>query len=146
MKTRQMRTLLAWTLFGASSLAGLGRARAEDASGPSTETAGTNAVVTLTRDPFWPIGWEPPRLGRMTTNAPVKDVLTKWDKARAILQVTGLSKSPDGKYLAILKGIGVVEEGDTVSVNYMGLNYKWKITSVTSKGIVPERIGVFPIK
>jgi len=141
-----MRTLLAWTLFGASALTGLVPVRADEASGPSAEATGTNAVLTLTRDPFWPVGWEPPRLGRVTTNAPVKDVLTKWDKARAILQVTGLSKSADGKYFAILKGIGVVEEGDTVSVNYMGLIYKWKITSVTSKGIVPERIGVYPIK
>ena len=120
--------------------------QAEDASPVSFEAAGTNVVLTLTRDPFWPIGWEPPHMGPVTANTPTKSVLTNWDEARALLQVTGLSKTRDGKYLAILKRIGVVEEGDTVSVNFRGLNYKWKIASVTSKGIVPERIGVYPVK
>jgi hypothetical protein len=101
----------------------------------------------LPRDPFWPVGWTPPRLGSVTdrTSAPVKEV-THWEEARKLIQVTGMSRKREGKYLAILKGIGVAEEGDTVSINYMGLVYKWKIKSITSKGIVPERIGVYPIR
>lgn len=141
-----MKMRLAVALFGVCALLALAAVRAEDASAPPAEAAGADAGLMLTRDPFWPVGWKPPVPGKVSANATVKDVPIKWDEARALLQLTGLSKSPNGNYLAILKGIGVVEEGETVSVNFMGLNYKWKITSVTSKGIVPERMGVFPIK
>jgi hypothetical protein len=103
----------------------------------------------LPRDPFWPVGWTPPKLGPVAagtpTSAPVKDI-THWDDARKLIQVTGMSRTKDGKYLAILKGIGVAEEGDTVSITYMGLVYRWKIKSITSKGLVPERIGVYPTR
>ena len=140
-----MNVRLPWILLGACAMLNFSPVRAGDA--PEPLAAGTNAALTLTRDPFWPVDWEPPQLGKVSTNRPATNtVLTEWDKARASLQVTGLSKGKDGKYLAVLKGIGVVEEGDTVSVNLVGLNYRWKIVSITVNGIVPERVGVYPIK
>lgn len=138
-----MRTWTAWIFAGFTVMMLSSVSQAENASSASVEAS---QVVTLTRDPFWPVGWEPPQMGPVTGDMPTKSLLTNWDEARALLQVTGLSKTRDGKYLAILKRIGVVEQGDTVSVNFRGLNYKWKIASVTSKGIVPERIGVYPVK
>lgn len=141
MKTRQAAITLC-----VGVLLGFVVASAEEVQTPPAEVDGSNSVLTLTRDPFWPVGWEPPVPGKVSANTTVENVPTKWDEARALLQLTGLSKSLNGKYLAILKGIGVVEEGETVSVHLKGLNYKWKITSITSKGIVPERMGVYPIK
>jgi hypothetical protein len=122
---------------------------AEDTNTPSAESAvSTGAALQgpLTRDPFWPIGWLPPRVDPTKAEVTPPGEVTHWDEARKLLQVTGMSRGKDGKYLAILKGVGVVEEGNTVSINYMGQAYKWKIKSITSKGIVPEKAGVYPIR
>ena len=102
--------------------------------------------LKLVRDPFWPTGWAPPSFGQIGINDDDHGALAKWAEARKLLQVTGLSRGPDGKYLAILKGIGVVQEGDTVPVNYGDLTYRWKIRSIGGDGIVPEKAGASPRK
>jgi hypothetical protein len=68
----------------------------------------------------------------------------RWEEAEKQLQVSSLARGADGKYIATLRGIGVVEAGSTVSIQFMGLTYRWKIGSITSSGIVPERIGAYP--
>lgn len=97
-------------------------------------------IMTL-RDPFWPVGWRPPNFGRED----VEDTGTaalQWEAAGRRLAVTGLSKKADGGYLAILKGAGLVETGDTIAVKYQGLTYKWKVTKITNTGIIRERLSV----
>jgi hypothetical protein len=139
-----MRTLLGIAALGLCFLVASGAARAADA----TET---NAASTLIRDPFWPVDWVPPQpesrlVGTNAQKRVVKVEQARWAEAQASLQQTGFSKGRDGKYFAILKGIGVVQEGDTVSVTFAGKNYSWKIVSVTEKGIVLERGGIRPAK
>jgi hypothetical protein len=120
----------------------------------STASAQTNVSAAapqelptrLLRDPFWPVGWAPPNFGQIGIEEGDRNALAKWAEARKQLLVTGLSRGADGKFVAILKGIGVVQEGDTVSVNYGDLTYKWRLRSISSDGIDPERIGAFPRK
>jgi hypothetical protein len=140
-------------LLGFAHLTALlgGIAMAEPQAVPASGVTQTNAAqpdISGPRDPFWPVGWEPPKVGPTVDAAPTQAPKppTQWDEARKLLQVTGLSRRvTDGRYFAIVKGIGVVEEGDSVSVIQSGQMYKWKIRSISSRGIVPERTGVYPI-
>ena len=116
-------------------------------SRPATAKVTESPLDTL-RDPFWPIGWTPPKI-TVTDEGPVvvqPRAPVRWNDARKRLQISGLSRMPDGRYLAILKGIGVVEEADVVAVTLVDFVYKWRITSITEKGFVPEQIGVYPKK
>ena len=65
----------------------------------------------------------------------------RWDEALKSVKITALSKAKDGRYIAIVKDIGVVEAGSQISVNYEDLTYRWRVKSISSKGIVPERLG-----
>ena len=129
--------LFAYAVLAASLAVG-------SAAGADSEAA---PLVSL-RDPFWPIGWTPPKVTVTTDKAPVvqKRSPVRWDDARKLLKITGLSKAPDGRYFAILKGIGVVEESDVVTVTLDDFTYKWRVTGITENGIVPEQIGVYPKK
>lgn len=107
----------------------------------------TNAIQLL-RDPFWPIGWTPPSAGEAAeASGPVEQRPkgpVRWDEAARQLEVTALTQLPTGGYVAVLKGLGVFEKGDTISVNYGGLTYRWEVQSITSEGIVPKRLNAIP--
>ena len=125
--------------------AGVCAVAAENTEAAETEiTNGVPAEVQLSmlRDPFWPVGWTPPNYGRIKSKQ-ADDDLTKWEMARKHLEITALSAKVGGGFVAIIKNVGVIEEGDPLSVTYEGLVYKWKVTSITGKGIVTERVGVF---
>ena len=104
------------------------------------------------RDPFWEIGWQPEFIKEIKKDEPEeKNVdlkkLISWKEAEKLIAVTALGKKPDDTYYAILKNhTGVVEKGVIISRNYRGLTYRWKILSITSKGILPEKLDVRPIK
>ena len=121
---------------------------ASEASGPANAPAAAPPELPpqLLRDPFWPVGWAPPNFGQIGTDEDARNALARWEEARKLLQVTGLSRGANGKYVAILKGIGVVQEGQTVSVNHGDLTYRWRIASINSRGIVPEKVGASPAK
>jgi hypothetical protein len=114
-----------------------------DAAPPAGGGAAAAAAKPMQRDPFWPVGWTPPpeRASALPaerlSNSPIR-----WEEAIRMVEVTALTELPDGGHVAIVKGIGVVERGDTIAVNLGGLTYRWKVQSITSEGIVPERIGV----
>jgi hypothetical protein len=106
------------------------------------------------RDPFWPVGWTPPPV---VTNEPAaqeapaaepeeKEIPIEWEKAVVHLVGTGVSKTPDGRVFGLLKGIGIVEIGDEVALDYNGLRYVWRIVEIRRDGIVPERVRVGPIE
>jgi len=117
---------------------GLIEALAKARSGPDSERL---------RDPFWPIGWVPPEFGDNDAQAHRQvGGLRRWQDALRLIEIVGLSKKIDGTYIAMVKGIGVVEEGDVVSVDYEDFTYKWHVRKITSKGIVPERLGATPLK
>jgi len=125
---------------------------AEDAESSDAGSAGVTAAANQTpfgmlRDPFWPIGWRPADLGRVSKlDGTDQSGLIKWRQAARKLKLSGISKAKGGKFLAVLKGAGVIEEGDTISVNHNGLTYKWVVRSITAEGMVPEKVGVYPMK
>jgi hypothetical protein len=141
MSTRHLLAGLAACLLTAAYCLGQ-----ETAKAPRVSRADEDIDLALTklRDPFWPVGWEPPPTEPVKGKTVQKADLIKWDEARKSIHVTGLSKDSRGKFIAIIKGIGVVEPGDTISVRHSGLVYKWKVSDITTKGIVPEQIGVYP--
>jgi hypothetical protein len=130
---------LAWALLQ-------GEIRAQpDPAGQPPPTEGQDLqrpAGTELRDPFWPIGWRPPGFGNSAQPAQKLNGQVKWDEARRQLEITGLSKKPDGSYLAIIKGAGVVEKGDVVSVRCDSLVYRWRIVDITGEGIIPEQLTV----
>lgn len=95
------------------------------------------------RDPFWPVGWMPqPVADKGAVTGPQPKSPIRWEDAAELLRISGLSAKPDGSYLAIIKGVGVVEENDIISVNFSGLSYRWKVIAISNTGIKTERIGV----
>jgi len=137
-----------WAVFSGILIAVSAVAVARAADGGSADTP-----VASLRDPFWPVGWTPPKpvaAAPVPHQAPVAPKQNRspvrWEEARKLLKVTGLSKTTEGKAFAILKDVGVVEESDIVTVTLDGLVYKWRVTGVTEDGIVPEQIGVYPAR
>ena len=110
----------------------------------------TNAPEVAIRDPFWPVGYRKPD--------PKKEEVKKVEEKKKeeikqalniswpALDVTAVSKTPQGSYIAMIKGIGMVEEGDTVRVRKEGLIYRWKITTISEKGMAFKKVDATPIK
>ena len=104
------------------------------------------------RDPFWPVGWEPPSdapvdtsTGRRLPPKPVKSPEQKWKEAAKELKVTGIVKQPStGKYMAMVSGFGIVEEGDIIWVKRGGLKYRWQVEKVTEEGLIQKKIDALP--
>lgn len=97
-------------------------------------------IMTL-RDPFWPQGWRPPDFGKKKSMEQIKSPI-KWREAASKLRIAGLSKKSNGDYIAIIKGYGIIEKGETLAVNYQGLIYKWTIKNITAEGIERKRLSV----
>lgn len=109
----------------------------------ATNQTPVKADIETLRDPFWPVGWSPPALGGTGTGDGDGSGLIQWSAATKLLKVIGLSKNITGSYVAIIRGVGVVEQGETISMDYRGLTYKWRLKNITADGIVPVRLGVF---
>ena len=103
-------------------------------------------VIVYMRDPFWPVGFYPmPESKKENEEEREKEkqlselqARTKWPK----LELIGLTKTSDNKYVAILKDFGVVEPGDIISAKQDGLIYRWRINAITDKGILRTRLEV----
>ena len=132
--------------------------------------AETNSVADIMtiRDPFWAPGWKPPNFGKKRSeieaeakakadaeakaiadalaelDAPIEQIDSpiQWDKAAKMLKIAGLTQKPDGSYIAVIKGYGLVKEGDVIGVKYKDLTYKWRITKVTKQGIARKKLTV----
>jgi hypothetical protein len=86
----------------------------------------------LLRDPFWPVGYVPPKVKKNPNTAAVgKAAQVVWPK----LDITGISKFAGGSYIAFIKSHGMVEVGDSVTVTKDGFVFEFEITSVTKTGI-----------
>lgn len=112
--------------------------------------------TTRKRDPFWPIGYIPPKpvAANPTTGAEghgktepatEKPIPVDWDAARQGLDIRGISligrerQSNAAKYLAMIGG-KLVEAGDTVSVAYMSRTYRWRVTAISPDGITLTKL------
>ncbi len=116
--------------------------RSTMASAPTTEDLPPEVFdpSDTRRDPFWPVGWKPPYIGQSREDVQAANRLDRWREALNRREVTGVSKKPDGAYLAVLRGIGVVEKGDIVRVWMDGQAYRWRITGVLQNGIETKRL------
>lgn len=102
------------------------------------------------RDPFWPVGWYPNRPGQeeptnevaAVEEPVVKEEPPKWDDAVKKLQIKGVMKTPTG-YVAMIGG-QIVKESETVSVLYEAKLYRWKVRSITSRGVRFEPLDAGP--
>ena len=116
---------------------------------PPDDTAAHNGGIADQRDPFWPVGWKPTPINaddeEDVNQPPVSKI--KWEEALSRIKVTGISETfkPD-VYIAIVKGFGVVEKGDLLTIKFDGMEYQVLIKDITSAGLVPEKRGVTPIK
>jgi len=120
---------------------------------PAADAIPTNAPAVVAadpldqlRDPFWPIGWTPPPVDTAATAANNDAARPKgpirWEEATKRLSLRGLTELPNGKFVASIAGVGVVEEGDRITLEFEGLNYHWRVQSISRAGIVPKRLGV----
>ncbi|MCK5529338.1 MAG: hypothetical protein KAI74_06610 [Kiritimatiellae bacterium] len=140
------------------------------AEAETNSISGAETDIMTIRDPFWTPGWKPPNFGKKKseiaaeakakadaealalslatdlteTNTGLEKVEspTQWNKAGRILKISGLTQTPNGSYIAVIKGYGLVKEGDDIAVKYKGLTYKWRITKVTKQGISRKRLTV----
>ncbi len=98
------------------------------------------------RDPFWPIGYtrkikpvvDPSE--QKEPDEPVK-IEPKWPR----LKLKAVTSSPKG-YIAILDGIGLVEEGQIVRMTVDGIVYRWRIGKITSKGFAHQKLDAKAVK
>jgi len=85
----------------------------------------------LLRDPFSPVGYVSPKkkVAPTLSNDLSKDQVS-WPK----LDVTAITKDTDGTYIMFLKGRGMAEKGDIISVKKDGYSFEYEITEITEKG------------
>lgn len=102
-------------------------------------------AAALWRDPFWPVGWQPPNFGIDPSKLRARSNEIMWERAARMLKISGISRTREGGYLAVVKGVGIVEAGDVISVRFNGLRYRWRVEEVTQDSIVPIRIGTKPL-
>ncbi|MDI6775053.1 MAG: hypothetical protein QME60_06630 [Verrucomicrobiota bacterium] len=138
--------------------AGPARGQAPTTNASSTvapDAAGqTSAIAAELRDPFWPIGYKKPDLRKpelarskdQSQQENPEEVKKTHDIAWPSLELAAVSKTLQGKWIAMFKGIGLVEEGDQIRVRKGDAWYRWKITAINEKGIGYDRLDVIPIR
>ena len=85
----------------------------------------------LLRDPFSPVGYVPPNKKVVPTlSNDLSNDQVSWPK----LDVTAITKDSDGLYIMFLKGHGMAEKGDVISVKKDGYSFEYEITEVSEKG------------
>lgn len=127
---------------------------AADGGESTTETnAVTNAIaMAQPRDPFWPVGYQEPDPRKLLQEIVKKEEIKKEEIKKTIeiswptLEVTAVFKTPQGKWMATIRGIGMVEEGDLIRVRKGEAWYRWKIRGINEKGIRYDRLDVVPIQ
>jgi hypothetical protein len=107
-----------------------------------------DALLLGLRDPFWPVGYEPappePELtGEESQQAKIETEIKKKIQWPA-LQLKGITKAGEDRYMAIIKGVGLVEGGQTVSMRRGDMLYSWLIDKVTAEGVEFTRLEARP--
>ena len=115
-----------------------------DASLPKVTAVEQDALIMGLRDPFWPIGWEPPPESGPIDSSPKSPI--QWAEATKKIKVTALSRTADGDYVAILKGVGLIEKDDVISIQHEGLMYSWQVSEITAAGVKTKQLGVSNIR
>jgi hypothetical protein len=95
------------------------------------------AAWMTARNPFWPIGYEPPiSMSDADRQRMQLQARAHWPK----LQYTPPTRLPSGEMVTIIKGFGLVESGSIIRIEKNGLVYRWKITKIDESGLQAERL------
>ncbi len=113
----------------------------------TSHTADDGTVLMGLRDPFWPVGYEPPppepEVSGDEMIAPRIEAVERkinWPT----LRLKGITRAGTDRYMAIIGGIGLVESGQTVSIRQGDMLYSWRIEAVTAKGVDFTRLEARP--
>ena len=111
---------------------------------PTSEVDTAAAAVAVPRDPFWPVGYtpKPPEQERPDEEAEPIEIPDEWPT----LNVSGVTRAADGTYIAIVERIGLVEQGEAVSLTVDGLVYRWRVNRVTGRGVSFSKLDVKPVR
>ena len=127
-------------------------AKAKDAplepEAPAPEETPPNAPL-VTRDPFWPVAYEPPPPPQKkadsvvsTTNEPPDNAPSAtllWEDALKTVEVRGIMKTGAGTYVAMVNGV-VSSAGDRVAIQYKNRPYEWRIAAISERGVSFARV------
>lgn len=115
--------------------------------------AGTESATKELRDPFWPVGYVPEGWGKPAADDHGEESGdasvevsngSAWDEALAKLEIAGVSRKDD-KRVVIVNG-RVIRVGSSLSVEYAGSRYVWRLEAVDAKGALKlKRLGVYPL-
>ena len=68
----------------------------------------------------------------------------EWARAEKTFLIGGIMTDKDGRYVALVNG-KLVEEGDTISVVYEDMTYRWNVRAVSRKGLSVTPLSRRPI-
>jgi hypothetical protein len=105
------------------------------------------AVVTVMRDPFWPVGYQPINRSGDVKNVTEKVLTasngsTDWNAAMKQVVINGVSSRGGNEYVAVINN-EVKMVGETISIFYGGTQYSWIVQSITPpKSVQLRRVSV----
>jgi len=116
-----------------------GRAQAPAAPPGNAPPEQEGLSEKILRDPFWPVGYTPAtpedEQEREQEQQKAADEEVKQRVPWPNLKLKGITRTAEGKHLAILEGTGLVEEGDTVTRRVGNIIFVWKINEISEKGV-----------
>lgn len=93
--------------------------------------------VAPLRDPFWPVGFEPTKKVNVEVIKQQSLADKNWNEAMKQVSIQGVSSS-SGEYYAIINA-EARRVGESVSVEFGGMRYTWKIDRIAPPGSVKLR-------
>lgn len=116
---------------------------------------GAMAAELPIRDPFWPVGYEPPKQEIAVKTPPKPEPVTPvveapkpavdWKAARGALKVLGYAEA-NGIRRCFIDG-KLVSEGETVNLVHQGLRYAWRLVRIAPlpSNSLFEEVNVRPV-
>ncbi len=104
------------------------------------------------RDPLLPTDYEKPT---DEDQAEEQQQITEQERQRQAveaqmvwpqLRLRGITHAGQERYFAIIDQIGIVEQGDTITLREGNLVYAWHIDAITDQGITTTRLHVTSVK
>lgn len=131
----------------------LGEAARTNRASDVTQTnriAEADAVLLGLRDPFWPVGYEPPPPEPEIPEDEIAQARRQQEIEQKIewpaLHLKGITQSGANRFMAIIQDIGLVEEGQTISLRRGDMLYAWLIEEVSNKGVMFTRLEARPYR
>ena len=121
-----------------------------DAAIGATNAVADQSGMEILRDPFWPVGYEPPppepeipdEVIERIKEVEAIEAKVKWPA----LLLKGITRAGRNRYMAIVEGVGLVESGQTISLQRGDMLYTWTIDEVSAKGVRFTRMEARPYR